>query len=74
MTESTKQPAKGFDEILEELQTIVSKMENGNLKLEKVISLFEKGMKLTEKGEKVLEEAQLKVDNLLQKNNKSISS
>ncbi|MGM0596414.1 MAG: exodeoxyribonuclease VII small subunit [Myxococcota bacterium] len=74
MPDSKKQPAKGFDEILEELQTIVSKMENGNLKLEKVISLFEKGMKLTENGEKVLEEAQLKVDNLLQKNNKSINS
>jgi exodeoxyribonuclease VII small subunit len=43
---------KGFDEILEELESIVESMDDGSLKLEETIESYEKGIKLIKNFEK----------------------
>ena len=53
---------------MEELEGIVSKLESGELPLEKSVELFEKGMKLAEEGNKKLDSAEQKVQMLLTKN------
>ncbi|MBN2725587.1 MAG: exodeoxyribonuclease VII small subunit [Deltaproteobacteria bacterium] len=55
----------GFDSILKELETIVTQMEQGNMDLEKSISLFERGISLSRMGEQKLQQAQTRIDVLL---------
>ena len=54
-----------FDTIIKELNSIITRMEQGDLKLEESIELFKKGMFLTSEGEKKLKEAQHQVDILI---------
>lgn len=53
-------PAKkvSFEENLAELETIVKKLENGDVALEDAIAEFQKGMKLSDGLKKTLEEAE----------------
>lgn len=57
-----------FEASLSELQTIVDKMEHGNLSLEASLSAFEQGVRLTQQCQKALTDAEQKVQILLQKN------
>lgn len=50
-----------FESMIKELETIVSKMENGEIALEKAIELYEKGTKLAVECNKMLETAEQKV-------------
>ena len=61
----TKAPA--FEEGLEQLETIVKQLEDGELPLEKSLELFEKGVRLSEACRKQLQEAEGKVEILLKK-------
>ena len=61
-----------FEKALEELNTIVSKMEQGGLSLEESLAQFETGVALTRKCQKALEEAEQKVRILMEKNGESI--
>ena len=61
----TKAPA--FEEGLEQLETIVKQLEDGELPLEKSLELFEKGVCLSEACRKQLQEAEGKVEILLKK-------
>jgi exodeoxyribonuclease VII small subunit len=54
-----------FDAILQNLEKIVTKMENGDLKLEEYIELFETGTNLHKSGVELIQKAQHKVDILL---------
>ena len=54
-----------FEDALGELQQIVEKMEQGELKLEESLSLFERGISLTRNCRSSLDAAELKVRNLL---------
>ncbi len=56
-----------FEAALSELQTIVEKMEHGNLSLEASLSAFEQGIRLTQQCQKALADAEQKVQILLQK-------
>ncbi len=49
---------KKFEENLAELETIVKKLESGDVALEDAISEFQKGMLLSEKLKKTLNEAE----------------
>ena len=49
---------KTFEENLQELETIVSKLENGDVALEEAISEFQKGMVLSKELQKTLENAE----------------
>ncbi|MCB0308944.1 MAG: exodeoxyribonuclease VII small subunit [Bdellovibrionales bacterium] len=56
---------KKFETAIEELETIVSKLESDDLPLEDSLTLFEKGIGLSKTCSKKLEEAEKKVDALL---------
>ena len=48
---------KSFEENLEELETIVKKLENGDVPLDEAIDKFNEGMKLAGECNKILETA-----------------
>ena len=54
-----------FEDALGELESIVEKMERGDLKLEESLALFERGVGLTRQCRSSLDTAELKVKNLL---------
>ncbi|MBJ8349668.1 exodeoxyribonuclease VII small subunit [Streptococcus zalophi] len=49
---------KTFEENLQDLEVIVSKLENGDVPLEEAISEFQKGMILSKELQKTLNEAE----------------
>ena len=63
---STKTP--GFEQSLKELESLVEKMEQGDLSLEDSLSHFERGVELSRACQKELKEAEQKVEILMQKN------
>ena len=60
-----------FEKSLGELESIVEKMEKGDLTLEESLQHFEKGVALTRACQKALEEAEQKVKILMEKDGKS---
>ena len=62
---SEKKP-DNFEAALAELETLVSRMEDGDLSLEESLSAFENGIKLTRQCQQALEQAELKVQKLSQ--------
>ena len=62
---SKQQPEFKFEEALEELERLVSSMEEGELSLEDSMAAFEKGIKLTRECQTALQKAEQKVQILL---------
>ncbi|MEX0964084.1 MAG: exodeoxyribonuclease VII small subunit [Pseudohongiellaceae bacterium] len=60
-----KQSKFDFEEALEELEELVSSMEDGELSLEESLQAFEKGIKLTRECQTALKNAEQKVQVLL---------
>ena len=54
-----------FEEALQELEQLVSSMEEGELSLEDSMKAFEKGIKLTRECQTALQKAEQKVQKLL---------
>lgn len=52
---------KTFEESMEELESIVKTLENGECSLEDAVKLFEKGVKLSNDCHKVLDDAEQKI-------------
>jgi exodeoxyribonuclease VII small subunit len=50
-----------FEQAMEELETIVSKMEQGDITLEASLQSFERGIALARRSQNLLEQAQQKV-------------
>jgi len=66
-------PAKksvNLEKALGELEKLVEEMEQGNLSLEDSLKRFEKGIALTSDCQKALQNAELKVQELIEKNGK----
>lgn len=59
---------KDFEEMLEDLENIVTSLEKDDLKLDELITKFEEGMKLTKLCNTKLEEAEKKITILLNEN------
>ena len=57
------QPA-AFEETLASLETLVSRMEDGQMSLEEALSAFETGVRLTRECQQSLQEAELRVQML----------
>lgn len=60
-----KQAAFDFEKALEELEKLVSSMEDGELSLEDSLQAFEKGIKLTRECQTALKKAEQKVQVLI---------
>ena len=64
-------PAKksvNLEKALSELEKLVEEMEQGNLSLEESLKRFEKGIALTSECQETLQKAELKVQELMEKN------
>ena len=55
-----------FEAALEELESLVTRMEEGELPLEEALKQFERGIRLTRDCQKALREAEQKVDLLME--------
>ena len=55
-----------FESALKELETLVSRMESGELSLDESLKAFERGVELTRKCQSSLEAAELRVQTLTQ--------
>ena len=60
-----KNEEPGFDQTLEQLKQIVSKLEQGNLSLEQALIAFEQGVALSKRGTEILEQAEKRIDVLM---------
>ncbi len=58
---------RDFDDVLKELEEIVSTLERGNLSLEESLKKFERGIKLSTYCLKKLNEAEKKIETLVEK-------
>ncbi|MDP1708411.1 MAG: exodeoxyribonuclease VII small subunit [Gammaproteobacteria bacterium] len=63
-----KKPAPDFERTLTELETLVERMEKGELSLEASLKDFEHGIQLIRHCQKALAEAEQKVQILMEKN------
>tara|TARA_B100001250_G_scaffold330333_1_gene295219 strand:+ start:134 stop:364 length:231 start_codon:yes stop_codon:yes gene_type:complete len=62
-----------YEQIFVELESIVEKMDSGDISLEKSLELFEKGMGLLKDGKKKLDQAESKVKTLIRDSDSYIS-
>lgn len=53
-----------FEEALKELESSVTKLEEGNLTLEESLKLYERGRALSDFCQQVLEKAELRIEHL----------
>ena len=67
MAEKKNQGVGGLEKSLAELETLVEKLEGGDLSLEETLKYFERGVKLTRECQATLKEAEQKVEILLNK-------
>jgi exodeoxyribonuclease VII small subunit len=56
---------KTFENSIQELDTIVERMESGELSLDESLKLFEQGVKLTRSCQQTLAEAEAKIEKLM---------
>lgn len=59
-----------FEKALSDLETLVEELEQGDLSLEASLKSFEKGIGLTTECQQALQKAELKVQELVEKNGK----
>jgi len=64
----SKDNLKDFEQSLQQLEKIVSKMESGELGLEQSLDQFEQGIKLAKNCQDTLANAELRVEQLIEKN------
>lgn len=64
---------KRFEEALQELESIVQRLEDGNLSLDESLALFEEGIKLSRLCAQRLDEAEKKIELLMKDENGSLS-
>lgn len=60
----TELEALSFEMALQELETIVARLEAGELTLDESLALFERGQKLAERCNKQLDQANLRIEQL----------
>ena len=63
-----KKATPDFEQSLADLQTLVERLENGELSLEDSLSAFEQGIGLTRECQAALTQAEQKVQILLERN------
>nr|WP_206125385.1 exodeoxyribonuclease VII small subunit [Staphylococcus debuckii] len=61
-----------FEEMMEELETIVKKLDNEAVSLEDALELYQKGMKLSASCDKTLKDAEKKVNQLMKNNDEEV--
>ena len=67
MKMKNKKSNLSYEKIFDDLETIVQKMDSGEISLEKSLELFEKGMSLIQEGKDRLVHAEERVKTLINK-------
>ena len=62
--------ALDFEQALEDLEALVARMEKGDLPLEEALAHFERGIELTRRCQSALKDAELKVQQLVERHGK----
>ncbi len=62
------QQALDFEQALRELESVVERLERGDLPLEEALRVFERGVDLTRQCQGALRSAQQRVDTLMKRN------
>lgn len=57
--------AAPFEQVMERLQTVVERLEGGELPLEESLAVFEEGVRLAREGASRLDDAERRVEELL---------
>ncbi len=60
-----KEPNPSFEELSGELESIVAKLEAGDLLLDESLALFERGTELAKKCTEMLDKAELRIKELV---------
>ena len=61
-----------FDTVLEQLQVLVDRLEQGNLSLEDALTAYEQGVGLARRGHSVLDQAEKRIELLLRRDNQDV--
>ena len=64
---SNKEENITFEQAIEELETIINRLEEGDVPLDETINLYEKGSELKDFCEKKLQSAEVKIQKINQK-------
>jgi len=67
-SDAAADPVGSFEDAMKELESILQKMERGDLRLEESLQLFERGTELTRQCRQSLDAAELRVRTLLEPN------
>ena len=73
MAGKTKNKAVDFEKALEQLETLVTTLESGDLSLEQSLKAFEEGVKLTRECQTQLNEAEQRVQMLVEEQGELVS-
>lgn len=68
MTKVKKPESLSFEQSMQELETLVTKMEQGDLPLEEALQSFERGIQLARHSQQKLKDAEQKVQILTSQN------
>ena len=67
MAKKQTEQAPDFESALKELEALVERMESGDLPLEQALQMFERGVELTRICQASLKQAELKVEQLIER-------
>ncbi len=63
-----KEEGKNFEELMQNLESIVQELEKGDLNLDDSVAKFEEGMKISKECNKILEDSEKRISILLENN------
>lgn len=64
MSRDANETPPRFEQIVEDLQALVARLEAGNLPLDEALDLYERGVALAREGNRLLEGAERRVEEL----------
>lgn len=58
------EPEATYEETVEELEGVLTELEDGGLPLDQAVDAYERGVKLSERAQRLLTEAELRIETL----------
>lgn len=57
-------PERPYEEIVEDLEAVLTELEDGGLPLDEAVDAYERGVKLSQQAQQLLTNAELRIDTL----------
>ena len=58
------EPERSYEEIVEDLEAVLTELEDGGLPLDQALDAYERGVALSQQAQTLLAEAELRIDTL----------